>query len=167
MNFNVDAEGAETVSESLKKLEKTFNHEMIKTMAKVTKELAEYAQNNHRFISRSGALEKSVVHGVISKSPLVGEVALSQDSPAFPYNYFQHEGTGRYGPRRRKYLIKPRRKELLRWSSKGKFYSAKQVIHPGVKPDPFLYLAAQKKEKEIKSALKGSINKVLKEAELL
>ncbi|MGM9571729.1 MAG: HK97 gp10 family phage protein [bacterium] len=135
--------------------------DVLKTAAQI---IQAEATENHNYKDKSGQLTKSIQFTV---NPYDWTAQVYLDEGIAHYGPYQHEGTGRYGPRRREYLIKPRRKELLRWSSKGKFYSAKQVIHPGVKPDPFLYLAAQKKEKEVKAAVEKSINKVLKEAELL
>lgn len=74
-----------------------------------------------------------------------------------PYAKAVEFGSGLYGPRRRKYEIKPKRGGFLAWpanaggrrlsgrarTNAGPMVYARRVMHPGVKPRPFLIPAAK------------------------
>lgn len=91
----------------------------------------EAAQDNHRYTSHSGELEKSVMMRTLANG-LTGEVYL--ETGIANYGPFVHEGT-------KAHLIFPRKKKMLRWFSNGTAIFAKRVHHPGTKKDPFLYNA--------------------------
>lgn len=110
------------------------------------RDIREYAADNHRFVTRSGATEKSIV----SKSEgSAGEVWL-----ASPVAVYQHEGT-------HKHEIVPRNKRALRWAVPGGFAFAKRVNVSGIKPDPYLYKAAEYQEPRIMARCEQALGKLL------
>lgn len=75
-----------------------------------------------------------------------------------PYAAAVELGSGLYGPRHRKYEIKPKRGRMLAWPAsggdrrlsgrarknvKGGWIFARKVMHPGVKPRPYLIPGAK------------------------
>jgi len=72
--------------------------------------------------------------------------------PTVDYGLYVHEGTGKYGPKKRPYKIEPKRKKALKFKKQGSTFTAggstftqvgrnmirKSVIHPGIKPQPFM-----------------------------
>ena len=121
--------------------------------------IAEHAQLNHRFISRSGNLERSAIPEV-SASGLQGTVYL--DGGLAPYAEYIHEGTGRYGPKRRDFFVAPKVKKALHW---GRFYSKGHLIK-GCRPDRFLLRAFEKSRDVIKENLTAAYMKALQKAGL-
>lgn len=87
--------------------------------------------------SKSGRLFASVGKQRTSTGWFVGH-----NTGVAPHAQFLHWGTGLFGMKGQKYLIKPKRKKVLRWPGKGRFIFAKGVMHPGVKSDPWLTRAA-------------------------
>lgn len=55
---------------------------------------------------------------------------------------FVHDGTGLFGPKKRRYTIRPKSKKALFWP--GARHPVKEVIHPGIRPQPFLADAVEK-----------------------
>lgn len=160
------------INDTLGRLEKILNTQMKRAMLEATRDVADYAATHHRFTSRSGNLERSIRSELVSTSPLVGQVALDKDSEAYPYNYFVHEGTGIHGPNRAKwarengYPIKPKNKKALRWPTAGGFAFSKGHIHPGIKPDPFLYRALEANTDNINAVFSRHIQNAIKGAGL-
>lgn len=98
------------------------------------------AQHNHRFISRTGNLERSVATEVYNDT-ISGRVYL--DDTKVAYGPFVHTGT-------RAHDITPQNKRALRWPISGGFAFAMHVHHPGTKPDEFLYSALRSNEPQIR-----------------
>jgi len=80
-------------------------------------------------IVRDGWDIDTVSDGVLISNKEFGEIIL-----------YLEEGTGLYGPKKAKYVIKPKNKKSLRWKAAGgdKFAFAKKVIHPGIKARLFI-----------------------------
>lgn len=97
----------------------------------------EYATDHHRFVSRTGNLERAVRSEV---SGMEGIIYL--DEGQAPYGVPVHQGA-------RARVIVPKRRKALRWTDGGKFVFAKRVHWPGIKPDPFIYQALEDNEKEV------------------
>lgn len=95
----------------------------------------EEARDNHNYISRTGALEKSTDIR-FKDNGLVGEIFLNTKTAK--YAPFVHEGSVPH-------IIKPKNKQALRWVNNGAFVFAKSVRHPGYKGDAFLYRALESK----------------------
>jgi hypothetical protein len=60
-----------------------------------------------------------------------------------PAARYVSEGTGQYGPRGSSYVIRPVRARALRFVVGGRVVYAKQVLHPGIKPNDFLKRSLQ------------------------
>ena len=121
--------------------------EMVRRQVKMAvRDIREEARDNHKFITRSGMTEKSIMSKVQDNE---GTVYLDSDVAVF-----QHEGT-------KAHLIVPRFKKVLRFAVNKKFVFAKRVQHPGIKADPFLYNAADKMLPTITSRFETALNNLL------
>lgn len=89
---------------------------------------------------RTGALVKGTRAKVIRTSK--GHVIALQND--VPYAAAQDQGSGLYGPKGAKYLIRAKRARALKFTSGGQVLFRKSVMHPGVKPTHFLRNAAEK-----------------------
>ena len=118
-----------------------------------TIEVQDEAQNNHRFISRTGQLERSIDVKFNENSGIV-----YIDSQSAPHGPFVHEGT-------RAHTIFPKNKKPLRWAPQGggAFHFAKVVHHPGTKGDPFLFNALKNKKDDIRNIFAKYTKTALKE----
>lgn len=101
--------------------------------------------------------------GNLGRSIGIGQVTDSYAETIARANYaaFVELGTGLYGPKRKKYEIKPRNKKALRFAPKGQgrltgsprsggpVIFAKRVNHPGTKAQPFMVPGAQKAVKDL------------------
>jgi recombinational DNA repair ATPase RecF len=97
---------------------------------------------HHRFESRTGALERAIESNLKDDT-----VELTLNPLTAPYATFIHEGTGMWGPERRKYAIYPREQRALKFEGEDAF--ARKVNHPGIEPDPFLFEAADAVDEEL------------------
>lgn len=96
-----------------------------------------YVSQHGGFTSRTGNL----VHK--SKTALIrrGKNRLIRVSNNAKHSNAQDGGSGLYGPRRSKYLIRAKNAKALRFLSRGRLVFARSVMHPGVHPTRFLYNA--------------------------
>lgn len=121
--------------------------DMVRRQVKMAvRDIQEEARDNHRFITRSGMTEKSIMSKVQDNK---GTVYLASN-----VTVFQHEGT-------KAHMIIPRFKKVLRFAENKKFVFTKRVQHPGIKADPFLYKAAEKMEPVIVSRFESALDKLL------
>lgn len=105
---------------------------------KLTEQAQAHIKANAAFRSRTGNLvsktEAKVVkfkNGRVVKLRNKAKYAAAQDS-----------GSGLYGPKHSKYIIRARRAKYLRFIGRdGKVVFRKAVLHPGVKPTHFLRTA--------------------------
>jgi len=118
-----------------------------------TIEVQDEAQNNHRFISRTGQLERSIDVKFNENSGIV-----YIDSQSAPHGPFVHQGTVAHD-------IFPKNKKALRWVPQGgsAFRFAKAVHHPGTGSDPFLYEALKAKHDDIRNIFVKYTKTALKE----
>ncbi len=114
-----------------------------------------HAQTYHKFKSKNGQLERSVT--VRQTGPAQVEVFLDRNVAL--YGPFVHEGT-------RAHKILPVRRKALRYSSGDGFAFRRSVMHPGTKPDRFLYDAADAKKSAIQAHIQSGINDAIQEAGL-
>lgn len=117
--------------------------------------VAQEAREKHRYQSRTAAIERSVT--VRRAGQATASVFL--DPVVAKYGPMLHEGT-------RAHLILPVHRQTLRWSSGDRFLFARKVRHPGTKPDPFLYEAADRKNGEVIARLQEGVWDGIKEAGL-
>lgn len=118
------------------------------------------AQQDHAYTSRGGFAEKSVTDEV-NGNGLGGRVYL--DTGIAFYAPFLHNGTGRFGPAHRAFVIRPVNKQTLRFVSGGKFVFARGVLNPGIRPDPFLYRSAEKNQAKVGERFNAAVTKTIKE----
>ena len=118
-----------------------------------TIEVQDEAQTNHRFISRTGQLERSIDVKFNENSGIV-----YIDSQSAPHGPFVHEGTAPHS-------IFPKNKKALRWVPQGggAFQFARVVHHPGTKSDPFLFNALKNKKDDIRNIFAKYTKTALKE----
>ena len=108
-------------------------------MERSVSKLHNYAATHHRFISRTGTLERAV-QSEVTDGGFRGVVSLNEGVAG--YGPCVHEGS-------RAHVIRPRNKRVLRWPGKGGFVFSKISHHPGYKGDPFLYDALDDNSAEI------------------
>lgn len=127
----------------------------VKTVEEVVtqgaEDIAEYATDNHRFKRQSGDTERSIKSKQLTRACAIAYT----DSPVA---IMIHRGT-------RPHVIRPKTKTILRWPGTGPggaatFFFKKEVHHPGTKPDPFLFNAADAKAAEIAKRMEKGIEKV-------
>ena len=113
------------------------------------------ARATHHFVTRTGALERSV--NAVAISDTTARVFVDT---SLPYASSIHEGS-------RSHWIMPRNKSALRWpSASGGWKFSRGVHHPGTKPDRFLYAAAEAKRQEIETNINNAVTASLREAGL-
>lgn len=148
---------------------KLAHEAMVLALGKSAREVQTLARAKHRFRSKTTMLEKSVEF-TVDKREMNATVFLNEKVAS--YGPFVHDGTGIYGPAKRKldpivprgkrYRVykdidgnkvkrdKFKQKEWLRFiGSDGRFHFARQINHPGIKPDQFLYKAADAAQSQI------------------
>ena len=112
--------------------------------------IKERAAREHRYTSRSTKLEREGVDYRVEDN-----VAIVALSPRVPYGLYVHEGT-------KPHIILPSKKKLLRWTDGNRWFSKRQVNHPGTKPDQFLYNAANKELPLIQSRFDNALEKIVR-----
>lgn len=115
----------------------------------------EYAQDNHKYVSRTGALERAIREKVMHGGMRAKIYLASNEAP---YAVFVHEGS-------RPHYIFPRHRKALRWVHGNQFAFAKRVYHPGYKGDPFLYNALDAQMPVIEDIFNRRVDKALIEIE--
>lgn len=121
--------------------------DMVRRQVKMAvRDVREYARDHHRFVTRSGMTEKSIMSEVKENQ---GTVYLGSSIAVF-----QHEGT-------KAHLILPRSKKVLRFAVNKEFVFSKRVRHPGIKADPFLYKAADVMQPVIVSRFAKALDSLL------
>lgn len=108
-------------------------------MERSVSKLHNYATTHHRFVSRTGTLERAVQSEVTDGG---FRCVVSLNEGVAGYGPCVHEGS-------RAHVIRPRNKRVLRWPGKGGFVFSKISHHPGYKGDPFLYDALDDNSAEI------------------
>lgn len=122
-------------------------------MERSVSKLHNYATTHHRFISRTGTLERAV-QSEVTDGGFRGVVSLNEGVAG--YGPCVHEGS-------RAHVIRPRNKRALRWPGKGGFVFSKISHHPGYKGDPFLYDALDDNSAEIDKIFDEEIENAVNE----
>jgi len=73
------------------------------------------------------------------------------------YAAAQDGGSGLYGPKRSKYLIRAKNGKAMAFTIRGKLIFRRSVMHPGVKPTRFLYNANDALFRTSKQWLRGAM----------
>jgi len=122
--------------------------DMVRRQVKMAvRDVREYARD-HRFVTRSGMTEKSIMS--LAKDNQ-GTVMLTNNIARW-----QHEGT-------KPYVIVPRSKKVLRFAVNKEFVFSKRVRHPGIKADPFLYTAADVMQPTIEARFKAALDNLVED----
>lgn len=163
---------AERFQKALRAAPALLQTEMKQAMQVGLRDVVKRARQEHRFVSQSSDLARSIDSKIIKADPLTSEVTAG-DGKAY-YARFIHDGTGLYGPRGERYPITPRfgradtpahgpqPRKLLLWVGKdGRWHSAKLVMHPGIRPDPFLLQAAENELPHLMELLAGAVDRAL------
>lgn len=125
--------------------------EKIRQAVKTTaRDIKTRASTEHRYTSRSGTLEHE---GTAYRTDGL-RATVFLDSTAVPYGRYLHEGT-------KAHVIEPRNRRVLRWPVGEDFAFAKRVRVSGIKPDPFLYNAAEKEAPVFERRLAAALDEVL------
>lgn len=123
--------------------------DMVRRQVKMAvRDVREYARDHHRFVTRSGMTEKSIMS--LAKDNQ-GTVMLTNNIARW-----QHEGT-------KPYVIVPRSKKVLRFAVNKEFVFSKRVRHPGIKADPFLYKAADVMQPTIEARFKAALDNLVED----
>lgn len=157
-------------------------------LLRACQKVQEEARTEHRFHSRTGALENAIEYKVDANN-LTGQVFI--DDHIAPHGRFVHEPTGKYAPPGKRkqggnrhadgsYDIFPRGKKMLRFLTSpntaarrrapygrfrdGAFTFAYGVTHPGSPADPFLHRAAERSREEINGIFERHLQRTLREA---
>ena len=146
-----------TIKTDFDKLARAFEKAPQATRDMVRKQLKEAAEGikyrasaEHRYKRQSGELERK---GIVTR--VEDNIAVIALSPRVPYGVYVHEGT-------KPHVISAVKKKLLRWTDGNRWFSKKQVMHPGTKPDQFLYNAADKEAPLIQSRFENALEKVIR-----
>lgn len=119
--------------------------------------LVNYMKSNHRFISRTGKLIRSIKYKVFeAENPFIRVGVLNE---RHKYGHFVHSGT-------RPHWIVPVKAKALRFVIGGNVIFAKKVLHPGTRPDEFVFNGMRKNKKRIDFALNKNIQGAWKEVGL-
>ena len=98
-----------------------------------------YVLDHGGFRNRTGNLVRKTKVKVVRTGK--GRLLVKSQN-ASKYAAAQDLGSGLYGPKRRKYLILPKKPGgVLAFKVRGKMVFARRVMHPGVRPTRFLYNA--------------------------
>lgn len=123
--------------------------DMVRRQVKMAvRDVREYARDHHRFVTRSGMTEKSIMSEVKENQ---GTVYLGRSTAVF-----QHEGT-------KAHLIVPCSKKVLRFAVNKEFVFSKRVRHPGIKADHFLYTAADVMQPTIEARFKAALDNLVED----
>lgn len=138
--MSVELLGYETVVERFRSLKTHLKPRVTAKLAQVAYEKAREGADAH---TRPGGSGKLILSLRLRRDG--DDYLIAHDPHVAPYAPFVHWGTGTYGPRRRPYKIEPKQgsgRKSLRWPTQSGFRFAKWVMHPGIRPDPWLVRAA-------------------------
>lgn len=167
MNIKVEIANAKELGKAMQRAPDAVRQNMRLAMRTSLKEVQVKAQQEHRFKTRSGNLERDVRTELLRDWPPEGRVFLAAEVTRVTegrwagtsYGLFVHEGTKAHD-------IFPRRRQALRWAVGDGFIFAKHVRHPGTKPDQFIYEAGQKSRAQINAIFGRYAERAIKEAGL-
>jgi hypothetical protein len=133
-----------------------------KEMGSLMSRVALASKHSHRFQPQSGNLERSI-KSEVSEGGLRGTVYL--DGGVAPYAEYVHEGTGLYGPHKKKFYVAPIKKKALSWVPRDfkRLYPEGHWIR-GAKPDRFLNEALKQMRQAIRDGLLHAYTQALQKA---
>lgn len=149
VELKLDISQIQNFAKRLKDKSDTMTKEVYAELNNWGSDIQVFARQNHKFQTKSGALERSV-----SKIMDVGgtpRIYLFLDGTKAEYAKFIHDGT-------KEHEVSPKNKKALRYVGGNGYYFSKGHTVKGIKADPFLKDAITKNL----TLLQGRINKVLK-----
>jgi hypothetical protein len=157
-DITIKIDGLDALVRKFEGAQEKVKRELVAALTEAATDIQSYARTHHRFVSRSSKTETEGIRADVDGAALVGRVYLDTAVAAF-----QHEGTGLYGPNRRAITIRPRNRKALRWQLAGGsgFAFAKKAVNPGIKPDPYLYNAAEVMRPGIIARFDATVKKLI------
>lgn len=146
--MRIEAQGLQSLINKMGQMPSELRDDLEVAVKISVRDIRERAASEHDWVSRTGMTEREGIRS--SLDGLVGVVEL-----ATPNAIGLHQG-------RPAHTIKPRNKMILRFPVGGRFVFARKVNHPGNKPYPYLFNAAEKEEPAITSRFEAAIEKVLR-----
>lgn len=143
--IRVTIDGIAAIHDNFKRIDAALNKTAI---TRTAQDVAEYVRNESDKHTKTGALVQSVYQKRID-----GGFEIGHDLQRAPHAVFVHWGT-------KPHVIKPKTKKALRWSSGGAFFFAKEINHPGNKPDQWMKRAADMAPR----MFERQVNELLKKA---
>lgn len=145
---------SQALEERLARLGTSSNAAMRLALQESADLVRDYAKKNHRFKSRTGKLEKSVISRVRMDGN-TGQATVRLDRRIARYSNIVHEGA-------RPHIISPRRAPKLAffWERINKFVKLPYVNHPGQEADPFLTEAVEATQPQIDDIFRKYINEL-------
>lgn len=163
MQIKVEIKKLEELKRAYAKAPDVVKTQLLLALRVSLRNIKRRAEDEHRFKSATGAIEKSIKAEVMTTWPLKGRVVLDP-SPTMTegggsYAYYVHEGT-------RKHDIFPKNKKCLRWPTANgmDFIFARKVKHPGTKPDPFITNAGEAERENINLIFDRYVDRALLQA---
>lgn len=155
MEISARLEGLDRLIDAVRKAPAAVREVMDVAVLEAGEIIAEEGRSRHRYQTRSGALDRSIA--VRQAGP--GAASVFLDPLVAKYGPMLHAGT-------RAHLILPKNRKMLRWTNGNGFRFAREVHHPGTKPDQFLYEAASRKRGEVVNRLQQGVQDAIEEAGL-
>lgn len=147
--MRIEARGLQTIISKFGQMPAMLRDELEIAVKISVRDIRERAASEHDWVSRTGTAEREGAR--LSIDGLTGIVEL-----ATPNAIGLHQG-------RSAHVIRPRNKMILRFPVAGQFVFAKKVNHPGNKPYPYLFNAAEKETPAINSRFGAAVEKVLRQ----
>jgi len=133
-------------------------------MAIFCDEVTNYAKENHRYKDQTGGVTAATrsIPVTISGTVITGGIECTSR-----IGRYLHEGTGLFGPAGKSYVIKPKNARALHWEipgaiggeETGKGVFAMKVVHPGIRPDPWIARAVHVKSGRLYELMKKAVDK--------
>lgn len=140
-----------TISAPLRQFEAVLAESCMAAMDIASSETAEYAKKNHRYKDQTGGVTAATrmipakrtgnkITGGVENTSMIG--------------LYLHEGTGLYGSKRAPYIIRAKNAKSLHFeiagsvtgAETGKGIFVKKVVHPGIRPDPWISVAVHQNQ---------------------
>ena len=147
MMIEMKLENIAKMQEALAKFPAVLERQVSIGLEVAAQEVAGFARRNHRFVSRSGNLVRSIEVGMASGYGVPTAMVwlnpdITKTPSGFSYGIFVHDGTDTDGTGR--HYIAPVRKKALRWIDReGTVCFSKGHWVRGIASDPFIYRALQ------------------------
>lgn len=159
MDIKFQFRNLEQVTAAAAKAPDVFLRNMVIATKISARDVQNTARAKHRFRSRSGLTELAIDTNVLvnGSGGIVGEVFLNEGVSS--WGRYVHEGT-------KPHVIRPRNKKWLRWPAGSGFRFAKTVMHPGTKPDQFIYEAGYANQAHINDVFNRYVDRAAREVGL-